>query len=68
MKVWVVKFYKSKAWQQCRAGYLTSVYGLCERCGAPAKIVHHKIELTLENINDPEVALNWNNLEAVCQD
>ena len=61
-------FYKGKAWQRCREGYIQSVMGLCERCGAGGKIVHHKILLTPQNINDPEVTLNHSLLELLCQD
>lgn len=61
-------FYKSKAWQQCRAGYIKSVHGLCERCGKPGYIVHHKTYITPRNINNPDVTLNWDNLEYLCQD
>lgn len=65
-------FYKSRAWQQCREGYLLKVNGRCERClkkglHVPAKIVHHKIWLTEENYQDPSVSLNFDNLEALCQ-
>lgn len=72
MKPWAVAFYKSKAWKQCRAAYAASVGGLCERCLArgqyvPGEIVHHKIVLTPDNINDPSVTLNWSNLELVCR-
>ena len=66
------KFYKSKAWEDCRKSYLAS-HSLCERCLkkghiVPAKIVHHKIELNTENVTDPSIALNHQNLEALCQD
>ena len=66
-------FYKSKAWIGCRDGYIKSVNGLCERCLAkgqvvPGKIVHHKIYITPQNINDPDITLNWDNLELHCQD
>jgi 5-methylcytosine-specific restriction protein A len=72
-KEWAKAFYNSKAWQQCRDGYIQTVQGLCERhlkkgMIKPGKIVHHKILLTLENINDPNVTLSWENLELVCQD
>lgn len=67
-KEWAKAFYKSKAWQQCRDGYIKSVFGLCERCGKPGYIVHHKTHLTSSNINDPDVTLNWDNLEYLCQD
>ena len=61
-------FYKSKAWLKCRAAYIQSVFGLCEKCGRPGWIVHHKIKLTPGNINDPNVTLNWEKLEYLCQD
>lgn len=65
-------FYKSTAWKRCRASYLKSVGCLCERCYAkglivPAKIVHHKTYITPDNINDPSIVLDFNNLEALCQ-
>lgn len=49
------------------------MHGLCERCLkngdlVPAKIVHHKIYLTPQNINDPRITLDYSNLEALCQD
>lgn len=48
--------------------YLMSQDYICERCGQPAKIVHHKRWLNRENINDISVTLCWDNLEALCQD
>ena len=41
---------------------------ICERCGQPAKIVHHKKYITPFNISDPSITLDWNNLECLCQD
>lgn len=46
---------------------------LCERHSkngeiVVAKIAHHKIYLTPENINDPAIAYAFKNLEALCQD
>ena len=61
-------FYKSAAWQDCRAAYIKSVFGLCERCQRPGWIVHHKEKLTPGNINDPNVTLSFENLEYLCQD
>ena len=48
-------------------------HGLCERCLdrgriVPGEIVNHRIELTPENINDPEVTLSFKNLKLVCRD
>lgn len=68
MKSWAAKFYNSKAWRKCRDAYFVSVYGLCERCGNPGKIVHHTIYLTPLNINDPSISLNFEYLELLCQD
>lgn len=59
-------FYGSKAWLQCRLSYIASVFGLCEQCRKPGYIVHHKIKLTTENINDPMITLNHANLQYLC--
>lgn len=59
-------FYKSSAWKKCRASFIASRHGLCERCGGVGGICHHKVYLTPENINDPDVTLNWDNLELLC--
>ena len=72
MKEYATRLYKSRAWQATRLAYLKSKGGLCERClkrglYVPAEIVHHKIYLTPENINDERVTLCWDNLEAVCR-
>ena len=73
MKPYAEKFYKSKSWQKVRNAYMRSQRSLCEICLAngiikPCEIVHHKIEITPDNINDPTVTLNWNNLQCVCRD
>ena len=67
------EFYNSPAWKDCRRSYAASKGNLCEICLSkglvkPGEIVHHKIHLDPENINDPNVALNWNNLQLVCRD
>ena len=33
----------------------------------PAEIVHHKIHLNAENVSDPSISLNPDNLEALCR-
>ena len=64
-----VDFYKSKAWKSTRDAYMESQHHVCERCGRPAKIVHHRRYLDGDNVNDLEgTALNWDNLEALCQE
>ena len=69
----IAQFYSTRAWRKCRAAFITDRGGLCERCLAKGLIVpgyeaHHKIKLTHESINDPNVALNWDNLELLCKD
>lgn len=59
-------FYKTKAWRKVSKTYMTSKYYVCERCGQPATICHHKTWLNGSNINDPSIALDFNNLEALC--
>ena len=68
MREFARAFYKGKAWQSCSKGYMQRRNYVCERCGGVAVICHHKKYLTPENINDPNIALNWSNLEALCQD
>lgn len=73
MKEYAAAFYSSKAWKETRRAYRKSVGGLCEIClkkgiYKPGEIVHHKMYLTPENVNDPAVALNWANLQLVCRD
>lgn len=67
-KEWAERFYASGAWKRCRLAFLQSKFFICEKCGGAATIAHHKEYLTPGNINDPDVTLNWDNLEALCQD
>ena len=65
-------FYGSRAWQDARNAYIRA-HPLCERCMehgrvTPGQIVHHKVHLSPENINDPTIALGFDNLETVCRD
>lgn len=67
------RFYSTGAWRNCRALFVASKKGLCERCAAKGLIVagehvHHKIRLTLQNINDKKVTLNFDNLELLCEE
>ena len=73
MKEWAKSFYKSQAWIKCRNAYIRQRIGIdggiCEECkDNQGYIVHHKTMLTKENINDPEVSLNHDNLEFVCKE
>lgn len=67
------RFTRAKRGSAARDGYAASVGGLCEDCLAkglyrPGEIVHHMIELTPDNINDPAVSLSWSNLRLLCRD
>ena len=67
------EFYNSRAWKTTRHAYKQSKRNLCERCLAngiirPADVVHHKIPLTEENIKNLDLALGWDNLQALCTD
>lgn len=59
-------FYNSAKWRSVSAAYMASRNYLCEICGRPAKICHHKIWLNNFNVQNPEIALDWSNLQAVC--
>ena len=65
-------FYKTKSWKNCRSTFL-QLNPFCEKCMSkgrytPATHVHHKIYLTAENYNDPEISLNHENLMALCHE
>lgn len=73
MREFAKDFYKSTRWQNCRNSYFKKVGGLCERCLKAGKItageiVHHKIYLNENNINDPRISLNFDNLELLCRE
>lgn len=60
-------FYNSKEWKRTREAYISSRFGICERCGkANSKQVHHKQYLTELNINNPDITLSYENLELLC--
>ena len=73
----VEKFYTTWTWRKCRRAFVESKGNLCERCLSRGIIepgskdrpleVHHKIPLDAENINNPKVTLNWENLELLCK-
>lgn len=73
MQPYAEEFYGSPAWKRCREAYKKKAGGLCEQCLSrglynPAEMVHHKIHITPENITDPKIVLNFDNLEALCRD
>ncbi len=67
------QFYHSRQWKAVRALVWDRAHGLCERCMErgvlrPADVVHHKVPLSPENMNDVDVTLNPGNLVALCHD
>ncbi|CAK7084277.1 HNH endonuclease [Tissierella sp.] len=70
-KPYAKKFYNSKAWRKCRESYIAKVHRLCEQClkngkHEPGYIVDHIEEITPENINNPDITLNHDNLQYLC--
>ena len=73
MQPWAESFYKSKAWQRCRAAAWARDGGLCQDClrqgrYTAAEEVHHIILLTPANITDPSISLNLDNLVSICRE
>lgn len=67
------RFYSSIEWQTVREMAIRRDFYLCQDCLkknliTPAEEVHHIIKLTPDNINDPEIALNLDNLVSLCKD
>lgn len=70
------EFYRSKEWEQLRRLLMLERVNengdlICEHCGkcivhAYDCIAHHVIELTEQNVHDPEISLNPDNIKLVC--
>ena len=67
-KEWARAFYDSSVWRHQREMYRRHVRGICELCGEPGEIVHHRRELTPQTINDPKETLAFENLQLLCRD
>ena len=73
MREFAKGFYNGTAWIRCRDDFINKRIaidgGLCQRCHDKiGLIVHHLIELTPDNIHDPDISLNHRQLEYVCLD
>ncbi len=64
----VARFYNSPQWKKVRQAYRISKHNICERCGGIGYFVHHKTYINSSNIFNPEVTLNFDNLELLCKD
>lgn len=62
------KIYDSRSWEKLRKMYMESKNYICERCGKPATVCHHKQYLTATNVDDPQVAYSAANLECLCHE
>lgn len=68
-KEYAKRFYKSELWKSTRDYILKRDRYLCQRCKEqPATEVHHKVRLSPENINDPTISVNPENLVSLCGD
>lgn len=70
---WATKFYNSRAWRTLRERLIVEANFLCADCGESylkesAQLVgHHVKELTPENVQDANVALNPSNIKIICR-
>lgn len=64
----IQRFYRSDTWKIARAIKIANACGVCEECGAIGTEVHHIIHLTPENVTDPSVATNQENLKLLCNE
>ncbi len=67
-KEWAKRFYSSTAWALAREYALKRDRYVCRRCKRPATMVHHRIYLTEDNVNDSKISLDPGNLESLCED
>ena len=66
-------FYGTNNWKSCREYVWKRDGGLCVDCRkrgfiTPAEEVHHVIPLTAENVKDPNISLNPDNLVSLCKE
>lgn len=61
-------FYNSNSWRKLRRYICESRNWTCEECGGYGDQVHHIIEINPDNINNPEITLNENNLQLLCEE
>lgn len=69
---YAVAFYNSKAWKKTRADAYARDKGLCVECLKrgqvnAADIVHHIEHVSPDNVSDPNITLNLDNLVSVCR-
>lgn len=68
---WKRRFYRSKAWQECRQIVIDRQFGICADCiengdVTPIDEIHHLTFLTEDNVGDPSVSLNPDKCVGLC--
>ena len=61
-------FYSSPAWKKFSESIRRQRHYVCEKCGQPGNVVHHRIPLTERNVNDPTISLNPGNMQLLCRE
>jgi hypothetical protein len=67
-------FYASSAWQKLRLVLIAERGPICQRCGKlisnPLDLIghHSPVELSVENVNNLNIALNPDNIKLICRD
>lgn len=70
---WAKKFYNSKQWRELRERLISEADFQCAECGerylkdSAQLIGHHIKELTPENVQDANIALNPANIKIICR-
>ena len=62
------KFYRSDRWHDARRAVIRRANGRCEKCGAVGTEVHHIVHLTNDNVDDPKISINLDNLILLCKE
>ena len=70
---WAMALYQSRQWRELRQALILERGLRCEECGKlvalPSMLIgDHITELTPENVTDPKVALNPDNVRLICAD
>lgn len=64
----IKNFYKNDPrWKKARLICIERYHGRCSWCGKRGTEVHHKIHLTLDNIDNLDISIGQDNLELLCR-
>lgn len=58
--------YHTTRWRKLRQVYYEHQHGICEHCQQPGDLVDHIEEITTDNVDDPFITYNWDNLQLLC--